>query len=301
MQNKSGKISIREKICYGLGDSSANIFFGMTMMFLPYFYTDVVGLTAGAMGTLFLIARLVDAFSDPFIGNFADRHKTKYGHYRPFLLYLAIPYGLSCFLVFLAPSLPYTGKLIYAFVTYIFLILMYAGTVVPYVGLLSVLTDNPSERLSINSYRFPLAKSAFLLCSAVVPMFVASYDKANEAQAYSHAMIIIGILAVCWPASLARRNAANRSSSKMSMTLLSRRSRSLPRLEHCAASTFSLPLHRPLSHLKAVLSSTTQNITLARTMLTSHSFFQPSQLLASWHRLFPCGSSAKKSSINLPC
>lgn len=195
MQNESEKISIREKICYGLGDSSANIFFGMTMMFLPYFYTDVVGLTAGAMGTLFLIARLVDAFSDPFIGNFADRHSTKHGHYRPFLLYLAIPYGLSCFLVFLAPEFSYTGKLIYAFVTYIFLILMYAGTVVPYVGLLSVLTNNPAERLAINSYRFPLAKSAFLLCSTVVPMFVATYDKAHEAQAYSHAMIIIGILA----------------------------------------------------------------------------------------------------------
>ena len=195
MQNESEKISIREKICYGLGDSSANIFFGMTMMFLPYFYTDVVGLTAGAMGALFLIARLVDAFSDPFIGNFADRHSTKHGHYRPFLLYLAIPYGLSCFLVFLAPEFSYTGKLIYAFVTYIFLILMYAGTVVPYVGLLSVLTNNPAERLAINSYRFPLAKSAFLLCSTVVPMFVATYDKAHEAQAYSHAMIIIGILA----------------------------------------------------------------------------------------------------------
>lgn len=195
MQNESEKISMREKICYGLGDSSANIFFGMTMMFLPYFYTDVVGLTAGAMGTLFLIARLVDAFSDPFIGNFADRHSTKHGHYRPFLLYLAIPYGLSCFLVFLAPEFSYTGKLIYAFVTYIFLILMYAGTVVPYVGLLSVLTNNPAERLAINSYRFPLAKSAFLLCSTVVPMFVATYDKAHEAQAYSHAMIIIGILA----------------------------------------------------------------------------------------------------------
>lgn len=197
MGTESGKISIREKVCYGLGDSSANIFFGMTMMFLPYFYTDVVGLTASAMGILFLIARLVDAFSDPIIGNFADCHETKYGHYRPFLLYLAIPYGLSCFLVFLAPDLPYYGKLIYAFVTYIFLILMYAGTVVPYVGLLSVLTDNPSERLAINSFRFPLAKSAFLLCSAVVPMFVATYDKAHEAQAYSHAMIIIGILAVC--------------------------------------------------------------------------------------------------------
>lgn len=97
MQPAADHISIREKICYGLGDSSANIFFGMTMMFLPYFYTDVVGLTASAMGALFLIARLVDAFSDPIIGNFADRHETKHGHYRPFLLYLAIPYGLSCF------------------------------------------------------------------------------------------------------------------------------------------------------------------------------------------------------------
>ena len=69
----NGKVSIREKICYGLGDSSANIFFGMTMMFLPYFYTDVVGISASAMGILFLVARLVDAFSDPIIGNFADK------------------------------------------------------------------------------------------------------------------------------------------------------------------------------------------------------------------------------------
>lgn len=191
----SGKISIREKICYGLGDASANIFLGMTMMFLPYFYTDVVGLTAGAMGTLFLIARFIDAFSDPLIGNFADQHSTRFGHYRPFLLFLAIPYGLSCFLVFQAPDLSYTGKLIYAFVSYIFLILMYAGTVVPYVGLLSVLTDNPMERLSINSFRFPLAKSAFLLCSVVVPMFVASYGVGHEALAYKHAMSIIGVLA----------------------------------------------------------------------------------------------------------
>lgn len=193
----NGKVSIREKICYGLGDSSANIFFGMTMMFLPYFYTDVVGISASAMGILFLVARLVDAFSDPIIGNFADKHETKHGHYRPFLLYLAIPYGLSCFLVFLAPDFGYTGKLIYAYVTYLFLILMYASTVVPYVGLLSVLTNNPAERLAINSYRFPLAKSAFLLCSTVVPMFVATYDKADEAQAYSHAMIIIAVLAAC--------------------------------------------------------------------------------------------------------
>lgn len=189
------KISIREKICYGLGDSSANIFFGMTMMFLPYFYTDVVGISASAMGLLFLVARLFDAFSDPLIGHMADNTNTKYGHYRPYLLYMAIPYGLSCFLVFLAPDFSAAGKLVYAYVTYLFLILMYAFTVVPYVGLLTVMTDDPAERLSINSYRFPLAKSAFLLCSVVVPMFVATYDKAYEAEAYRNAMIIIALLA----------------------------------------------------------------------------------------------------------
>lgn len=193
----SEKISVREKICYGLGDSSANIFFGMTMMFLPYFYTDVVGISASAMGVLFLIARFFDAFSDPVIGHLADNTNTKYGHYRPFLLYMAIPYGLSCFLVFLAPDFSQTGKMIYAYLTYLFLILMYASTVVPYVGLLSVITGNPEERLSINSYRFPLAKSAFLLCSVVVPAFVATYDKAHEAEGYRTAMIIIAIIAAC--------------------------------------------------------------------------------------------------------
>ena len=131
------KISIREKICYGLGDSSANIFLGMTMMFLPYFYTDVVGISAASMGVLFLVVRLFDACYDPFIGNIADNTRTKYGRYRPYLLYLAIPYGLSCFLVFSTPDFSDTGKLLYAYGTYFFLILMYASTVVPYVGLLT--------------------------------------------------------------------------------------------------------------------------------------------------------------------
>jgi GPH family glycoside/pentoside/hexuronide:cation symporter len=87
------------------------------------------------------------------------------------------------------------GKLIYAYVTYLFLILMYASTVVPYVGLLAAITNDPAERLSINSYRFPLAKMSFLICSALVPMFVSMYDKAHEAQAYQGAMAIISILA----------------------------------------------------------------------------------------------------------
>lgn len=193
--NQQDKLTIKEKICYGLGDSSANIFLGMTMMFLPYFYTDVLGISAAAMGGLFVVARLVDAFYDPFIGNVADRTRSKHGSYRPFLLYLALPYGVSCLLVFLAPDFSPTGKLIYATVTYLFLILMYASTVVPYVALLTSLTSDPMERLSANSWRFPLAKMAFLICSTVVPMFVVWYGKTNESQAYMVAMSFIAVLA----------------------------------------------------------------------------------------------------------
>ncbi|RLM09138.1 hypothetical protein BIY27_16245 [Gibbsiella quercinecans] len=189
------KLTIKEKVCYGLGDSSDNIFLGMTMMFLPYFYTDVLGISAAAMGILFIVARLVDAFFDPFIGNIADRTRTRHGSYRPFLLYLAVPYGVSCLLVFLAPDFSPTGKLIYATLTYLILILMYASTVVPYVALLTTLTADPMERLSANSWRFPLAKMAFLICSTIVPMFVAWYGKTNEARAYMVAMSFIAVLA----------------------------------------------------------------------------------------------------------
>lgn len=194
MQN-AHKLSIKEKICFGLGDSSANIFLGMTMMFLPYFYTDVLGISAGAMGLLFVVARLVDAIYDPIIGSRADRTPTRHGHYRPYLLWLAVPYGLSCLLVFLAPDFSPTGKLVYAYVTYLFLILMYASTVVPYVALLTALTADPQERLSANAWRFPLAKMSFLICSMTVPLFVAWYGKENEARAYMVAMSMIALLA----------------------------------------------------------------------------------------------------------
>lgn len=192
---KSQKISITEKISYGLGDASANIFLGMTMMFLPYFCTNIVGISASAMGLLFIVARLWDAFIDPIVGNMADRTTTKYGKYRPFLLYFSVPYGLSCLLVFIAPNFSSTGNLIYVYVTYLFLTTMYAFTVVPYVALLTAITNDPQERLAINAWRFPLAKVAMLLCSTVVPIAVSYFGKANEAKAYLVSMSGIAILA----------------------------------------------------------------------------------------------------------
>ena len=99
-------ISFKEKFSYGLGDASANIFMGMTMMFLTIYYTDVFRLNPVTMGTLFLITRVMDAISDPLIGMFADKTKHRYGRYRPWLLWFAIPYGLSCAAVFFSPELP---------------------------------------------------------------------------------------------------------------------------------------------------------------------------------------------------
>ncbi len=191
----SSKLSVKEKIGYGMGDAGCNIIFGAIMLFVNYFYTDIFGLAPALVGVLLLSVRVIDAVTDPIMGALADRTRSKYGRYRPYLLYLAIPYGLSCYFVFLTPDFSPTGKLIFACGSYLFLILMYASTVVPYVGLLTAISSDPAERLSINSYRFQLAKMSFLLCSSLIPMFVAMYCKGNEAQWYQAAMVIIGVLA----------------------------------------------------------------------------------------------------------
>ncbi|MFA0077703.1 MFS transporter [Vibrio artabrorum] len=188
----STTISFREKVAYGLGDTSANIFMGLTMMFLTVYYTDVFELNPAVMGTLFLVTRIIDAISDPLIGAVADRNKTKLGHYRPWLLWGAIPYGISCVAVFFTPDLSETGKIIYAYVTYIALILTFSVVVVPYVSLLGVLTSDANERIKINAVRFPLAKTAYLLCSVAIPAVLASFD--NQVVGYRVVMTAIGIL-----------------------------------------------------------------------------------------------------------
>ena len=108
----TAKISFREKFCYGLGDTSFNIFMGVTMMFLTVFYTDVFKLNPAAMGTLFLVTRIIDAISDPLCGMISDRVKSRFGRYRSWLLYFSVPYGISCAAVFFSPDLSETGRII---------------------------------------------------------------------------------------------------------------------------------------------------------------------------------------------
>lgn len=104
MNTTTEKLSFREKFCYGLGDASMNIFMGFTMMFLTIFYTDVFKLNPAVMGTLFLAVRFIDAISDPLCGMISDRTKSVRGRYRPWLLFAAIPYGVSCAALFFSPD-----------------------------------------------------------------------------------------------------------------------------------------------------------------------------------------------------
>nr|WP_246871203.1 glycoside-pentoside-hexuronide (GPH):cation symporter [Pantoea ananatis] len=190
--HKPLKVSFREKFCYGLGDTSANIFMGMTMMFLSIYYTDVFKLSPAVMGTLFLITRLIDAISDPLIGVVADRTRSRHGRYRPWLLWFAVPYGLSCAAVFLSPELGETGRIIYAYTTYIMLVMAFSLVAVPYVSLLGAISADSDERIQINTIRFPLAKVSYLICSLLVPMLIALFD--NEVMGYRVVMCGIGLL-----------------------------------------------------------------------------------------------------------
>lgn len=188
----TSQIRFREKFCYGLGDTSANIFMGMTMMFLSIYYTDVFKLNPAVMGTLFLVTRLIDAISDPVIGSLSDRTRSAHGRYRPWLLWFAVPYGFSCAAVFFSPALGETGRTIYAYITYIFLVLSFSLVVVPYVSLLGAISADSEERIQINAIRFPLAKIAYLICSLLVPALIALFD--NEIVGYRVVMCGIGLL-----------------------------------------------------------------------------------------------------------
>ncbi len=149
-------LSIKRKIAYGLGDTASNIIFQTVMMFLLIFYTDVVGIPPEVVGTLFLAVRLIDAVTDPLMGSFADRTQTRWGQFRPYLLWFALPFGAISILTFVTPDFSLSGKIIYASITYILLMLAYTAINIPYSALGGVLTNNPQERVSVQSYRFVL-------------------------------------------------------------------------------------------------------------------------------------------------
>ncbi|MFA3793020.1 glycoside-pentoside-hexuronide (GPH):cation symporter [Aliiglaciecola sp. SL4] len=190
------KVSVTEKIGYGLGDAASNIVFQVVMGFLLYFYTDVFGISAAAVGTLFLVVRIFDAFTDPVMGGIADRTNTRWGKYRPYLLWFAIPYGLLAIVAFTTPDLGDTGKLIYAYISYTLLMTVYTAINIPYSALGGVMTASPTERASVQSYRFALAMVGGAIVTATVLPLVEYFGQGNEQFGFQMAMVTLSIVAV---------------------------------------------------------------------------------------------------------
>ena len=190
------KISVTEKIGYGLGDAAANFIFQTMLVFQLAFYTDTFGITAAAAGTLFLVVRVWDAIFDPMMGVIADRTNTKWGKFRPWILWTAVPFGIMGYLTFTTPPFGPEGKLIYAYVTYIILMMVYSANNLPYSALSGVITGDLAERTSLSSYRFVCAMSAaFVIQGLALPM-VNYFGGGDTATGYRITMGIFSALAV---------------------------------------------------------------------------------------------------------
>ena len=160
------KLGLREKIGYGMGDAGSGMIWSVLALYLTWFYTDVYGLSAGVVGTLFLVIRIFDAFSDPLMGAICDRTVTRWGKFRPWLLWMALPFGLGAVLMFTTPELSMNGKIIYAWVTYLMMSLIYTAINIPYCSVGGVITLNQKERMGCLSWRFFLNGLATLIISS---------------------------------------------------------------------------------------------------------------------------------------
>jgi sugar (glycoside-pentoside-hexuronide) transporter len=190
------KLSVAEKLGYGLGDMAANFIFQAMLALQLSFYVDTFGLTAAQAGTLFLVVGLIAACLNPVMGFIADRTNTKWGKFRPWLLWTALPFGIIGVLTFTTPSISPSGKIIYAWTTYLLLRVIYAVNNVPYASLTGVLTGDPDERTSIASYRQIFANSAgFIVQSLAIPM-VAFFGRGNDARGYQLTMGLLSALSV---------------------------------------------------------------------------------------------------------
>lgn len=196
MQLNSEKLPIKEKIGYALGDTAANLIFQTMVMFQLVFYTDTFGISAIAAGTILVVVRFWDAIFDPIMGVIADRTKTRWGKFRPWVLWTAIPFGIMGFLTFVTPDLSVSGKLVYAYITYIVLMMVYSANNLPYSALSGVMTGNLSERTSLSSYRFVFAMIAQLIVQGLALPMVHYFGQGNSALGYQWTIGIFSAFAV---------------------------------------------------------------------------------------------------------
>ncbi len=203
-----GKLSVVEKVGYGLGDTASNILYQAWSFFLMIFYTDIFGIDTKVAAFMLLITRIWDMIFDPIIGMVADRTNTRWGRFRPYLLWLAVPYGILACAMFITPDWGQNMKIIYAFVTYILATTAYTAINIPYSSLMAVMTPDPKERTTLSQYRFFFAFLGMLLITAftlpLAKFFGASISHPgySEELGYSQAlgfqvtMGVFGVIAI---------------------------------------------------------------------------------------------------------
>lgn len=190
------KLAVKEKVGFSLGDMAGNFVYQSVVLLLAFYYTDVYGLDAATVTAIFLFVRIFDAITDPVMGIIVDRNNSRWGKYRPFLLFLCVPYAAASILVFTVPDLGMDGKVVYAYVTYALLMMLFTATNIPYFALGSVMTSDPNERVSLNSYRFVAATGGGLIITAGVIPLADYLGGDNKALGYQLAMMIMAALSV---------------------------------------------------------------------------------------------------------
>ena len=176
------QIKFREKVGYGLGDAASSMFWKLFGSYLLFFYTDIFGLPAAAVGTMFLITRFWDSFVDPVVGILADRTQSRRGKFRPYLLWFAVPFGMAGVLTFTTPGFGMAGKLVYAYITYGVMMMIYSLINVPYASLLGVISDNPKSRTALSSYRMIFAFGGSILALLTIEPLVGWFSRGSDPQ-----------------------------------------------------------------------------------------------------------------------
>jgi GPH family glycoside/pentoside/hexuronide:cation symporter len=195
------RLSLKEKIGYGFGDAASSMFWKLFSMYLMFFYTDIFGIPAVVVGTMFLVTRIWDAAFDPFVGILSDRTETRWGKFRPFLLWMMVPFGICGVITFSTPDLAAGGKIIYAYITYSVMMMVYSLINVPYASLMGVMSADGKERTTLATFRFIFAFGGSLLVLAAAEPLVDIFSKmgkgtVNVQLGWQFTAVVFAILAI---------------------------------------------------------------------------------------------------------
>jgi Na+/melibiose symporter-like transporter len=192
-----GKLSFAEKAGYSLGDAAANFVFMTMILFQLNFYTDTLGIAAASAGSLLLAGRLWDAFFDPMMGVLADRTNTRWGKFRPWVLWTAIPWAIAMVAAYSVPGLSPTGRIAYACITNVALMTLYSANNTPYSAMTGVMTADVNERTSLSSFRFVAAMIAQLIVGGFTLPLVAKFGRGDSAHGWQVTISLWAAICVC--------------------------------------------------------------------------------------------------------